>query len=810
MSERDVYGKYQMLARIAAGGMAEVWLARSSSIGGFEKILAMKRMHPRLCANRGFISLFIEEAKLSVALNHPNVVQVFDFGRVDDNYYIAMEYVEGVDLATLGARSRDLKRPLPVDAVAYLLHRTFEGLGYAHNKRDRYGRPAGIIHRDISPHNILVSYEGQVKISDFGIAKAAEELKRSEKGEVVGKVAYMSPELARGEVITTASDIWGGGVILHELLCNTRLFARPTDQETLAAVAQLSVPRPSLFNPTVPPALDAITMRILDRDLTKRPDDAREVASALSDLLHSHYPRMDDYRLADVIRDLYDGNPPYLLATIENQDRQLGVGPAAHAAPFEHTMPSSESGAIVELEEDTEHAPFASPAPAHAPPLDHATPLPDSNWALDPFAGASGRTQFLERRPSLTNTFPSAVEVPKPGELPDDVRDQVGRIGVEFQANPNLWLVVDIGQVYENAKLQKRALAAYRVAAAKFAQRGLLVQAVAIYRMILERVGESPALAAEIERLPGLAGMSDAELMLEIFDPTQSTDQSEFQRLFEPTGAHPKPIDIFAPAPMLSALGPQQLSWLVTSLRIKNVAAGADAITEGAAGDSFFWIARGRVVVATTNYEGRRVYLTSLSDGDCFGEQSFFTGRPRAATVEALDDTQLIEVDAPALDRLTAEFPPVEETLRQFYKDRVAESVLARSEIFGRMSVRDRRLLAQQFSFVSRKKGDMIICEGEQSDAFYAVRSGKVEVAAQGVDKPLAELAGGEVFGEIAALKGIARTASVKALENCELLRLEAADLRLFLDQNAEIRSLIEAQIMARADQTARKLSGDN
>ena len=807
MSERDVYGKYQLLARIAAGGMAEVCLARSSSIGGFEKILAIKRMHPRLCVNQGFVSLFIEEAKLSVSLNHPNIVQVFDFGRVDDNYYIAMEYVEGVDLATLGARARDLGRPLPVDAVAYMLYRQFEGLAYAHNKRDRYGRPAGIIHRDISPHNVLVSYEGQVKISDFGIAKAAEELERSEKGEVVGKVAYMSPEQARGDVITCASDIWGGGVILHELLCNTRLFARTSDQDTLSAVANLTIPRPSLFNPTVPPALDAITMQVLDRDLSRRPGDAREVAEAMGDLLHSHYPRMNDFRLADVIRDLYDGQPPLLVAAVEQHGRSITVDPRISGTPVEHTMPATSPGVEVQLDGGHERTEMATPAvmtndaPQIPVPADHPAQPPDANRALDPFGDPP------QRRPSLTNTMPSGVRVPDPGEVPDAVRDAVERIGVEFRANPNLWLVVDIGDTYEAAGLWARALATYRVAAAKFAQRGLLVQAVAIYRMILDRIGDTPLVIQDIERLPKLAGLPDAELMIEIFDATDGGDQSEFQRLFEPTGEAPQPIDIIAPAPMLSALGPQQLSWLVKSLRLSNVPPGQDVITEGDVGDSFFWIGRGRVVVATTNFEGRRIYLTSLADGDCFGEQSFFTGRRRGATVEALDMTLLVEVDNAALDQLTAQFPAVEETLRQFYKDRVAESVLARSEIFGRMSVRDRRRLAQRFSFVNYKRGDLILREGEQSDAFYAVKAGSVEVFADGLPNSLAELGRGEVFGEIAALKRIARTASVRAVQDCELLRLEATDLRNFLDAHDEIRALIEAQILARADETARKLS---
>ena len=808
VSDREVYGKYQLLARIASGGMAEVLLARSSSVGGFEKILAIKRMHPRLGMNQGFVSLFIEEAKLSVSLTHPNIVQVFDFGRVDDDYYIAMEYVEGVDLSTLSARARDRGHPLAPAACVYMMKCMFDGMAYAHNKRDRLGRPAGIIHRDISPHNVLVSFEGQVKISDFGIAKAVEEIKRSEKGEVVGKVAYMAPEQARGEVITTASDIWGGGVILHEILTNSRLFARNADPDTLAAVANLTIPPPSMINPMVPPALDNLVMRTLDRSVATRPSSAREVAEALDDVLRNHFPRMNEFKLTEVIVDIFDGEVPSLLAALEQPS--FRPAPTARVSPFESTVAGTAAGehsvpgaTRSERPDLLDGAPIESTPSQYeptttsprAPVIDEAVrePSADENWFPDPFSRGLSETKKRLVPETDTGEFVSVQEVE--------------RLKALFVTDPNLWVLVDIGDAYEQAGLPDRAMAAYELAAAKFAQQGLLVQAVVIYRMLVQRNGETQRVLEGIRRLQTLPGLSDAEMLLEIFTPGAS-DFSEYRGLFE-SSPPDNQVDIFAPAPIFSALGADQLQHLVPKLELRRVAPSTEIIREGEPGDSFFWVGRGRVVVSTTNFKGRRIYLTSLADGDCFGEQSFFTGKPRDATVETTDEALLVEVSKDALDQLIAQFPPVDDTLRQFYKDRIAESLLARSSLFGRLSVRDRRALATRFTFVNFQAGDTILAEGDDSDAFYAVKAGQVRVVTGPQEVELAKLAVGEVFGEIAALKGIARTASVRAISDCELLRLEADDLIKFLAQNPEIKVLIEQQIQDRADDAARKITGD-
>lgn len=758
MGEPQVYGKYQLLSRIASGGMAEVWLARSSSIGGFEKILAIKRMHPRLSANRDFVSLFIEEAKLTVSLNHPNIVQIFDFGRVDDDYYIAMEYVEGFDLATLAMRARSIETPLPVDAVLFVMSEVFEGLAYAHGRRNAKNESSAVVHRDISPHNILLSLEGQVKISDFGIAKAAEEI--SATGEIVGKVAYIAPEQARGEQIGPAADLWSAGVVLHEALANARLFARENEPDTLEAVLSHEVPPPSHFNPEVPPEIDALVLSLLDRDDRVRHADARHVAEVLQDTLRRLYPKTKHQRVAEVIRELWgDEMPP--LVTNETVRPRSGLSldatvPSFTASGFERAEPS----------ETDVRGQGRGPRPASRPSSQDRTRADD-------------------------------IDSTKVGEI--DVQREVERLQVLFHTNPSLWILVDIGEVYQSAGRHDRALSMYRLAAGMFGQAGLLAQAAAIYHRVADLVEDPSELDDEVGTLSELRGLSHAELFQRLFvGQDHDSHLEEYRDLLELSGSGPS---LPAHAPILGDLDREQFVNLFHSMRPYRVPAGEVVLREGEASDSFFWIGRGRVVVSTTNFENRKAYLTSLAEGDCFGEQAFFTQRPRTASVETAEEALLLEVDRRALDGLVRAFPAVEDTLRQFYKERIAESLIARSPLFGRLGARERRALSERFKFENFAPAEVLISEGENSDAFYAIRSGRVHVFTEGDGdrKLIAELGPGDVFGEMAAVKGTPRTASVATVEECELLVLEAEDLKAFLAQNRDVAARVEETMQQRA-----------
>ncbi len=255
-----IYGKYQLIELLARGGMAEVFKAKAHGVEGFEKILVIKRILPELSTDWEFVELFINEAKIAVSLSHANLVQVFDLGKADDRYFIAMEYVAGHDLATVLRRGRRLGHPLPPELAVYLISEIAKGLDYAHRRRDTEMQPLHIVHRDVSPQNVLLSNEGEVKLTDFGIATTRLSLKVTDTGTLKGKYAYMSPEQARGEDVDHRTDIYALGVVLYEALAGHHPFAGPSPYETLAAVREGNTRPIEDFLPDLPKELrDALS-----------------------------------------------------------------------------------------------------------------------------------------------------------------------------------------------------------------------------------------------------------------------------------------------------------------------------------------------------------------------------------------------------------------------------------------------------------------------------------------------------------------------------------------------------------------------
>ncbi len=218
------FGKYQLLDKIATGGMAELYRAKLTGAEGFEKLIAIKKILPHLSSEGELVKAFIDEAKLAALLNHENIVQIYDFGSMEGEYFIAMEYLFGKDLRTITKKASEKNMPLGLENILYIASRICAGLDYSHNLKDLQGRPLNIIHRDVNPQNIFSTYQGQVKIIDFGIAKAASHNTTTHEGLIKGKLAYMSPEQANGEVIDHRSDIFSLGIILYELLADKRMF----------------------------------------------------------------------------------------------------------------------------------------------------------------------------------------------------------------------------------------------------------------------------------------------------------------------------------------------------------------------------------------------------------------------------------------------------------------------------------------------------------------------------------------------------------------------------------------------------------
>ncbi|MGE5183980.1 MAG: protein kinase domain-containing protein [Acidobacteriota bacterium] len=283
MKKPTPFGKYYLLERINVGGMAEVFRAKAFGVEGFERLVAVKRILANIAEDKEFIRMFIDEAKLAVQLNHANIAQIFDLGVVDGAYYIALEHVHGRDLRAMFDRCRQLGEPMPVSQACFVVMKVCEGLDYAHNKRDASGRELHLVHRDVSPQNILVSFEGEVKLIDFGIAKAAGKGSKTQAGILKGKFGYMSPEQVRGIPIDRRSDVFSCGIVLYELLTGERLFVGESDFSTLEKVRNVEILPPSTYNRRIPDELERIVLKALAKD----PEDRYQNAIDLHDELQA-------------------------------------------------------------------------------------------------------------------------------------------------------------------------------------------------------------------------------------------------------------------------------------------------------------------------------------------------------------------------------------------------------------------------------------------------------------------------------------------------------------------------------------------
>ncbi len=275
------FGKYTLLDRISHGGMAEVFRAKTFGAAGFERIVAIKLLLPDVARDQDFVTMLIDEAKIAGQLSHANIAQIFDLGMAEGRYYIVQEYVNGLDLRKILRRLAKSGRRLSVAQAIHIVLKACEGLEYAHNRRDAAGKPLNLVHRDVSPQNILISSEGEVKLIDFGIAKAEGRSTRTLAGLIKGKFAYMSPEQIRGLPVDCRSDVFATGIVLHELLTNKPLFKRKSEFETLKRARSGVIDSPSKLNPDVSPGLDEIALRALARHVEDRYASALELRDAL-------------------------------------------------------------------------------------------------------------------------------------------------------------------------------------------------------------------------------------------------------------------------------------------------------------------------------------------------------------------------------------------------------------------------------------------------------------------------------------------------------------------------------------------------
>lgn len=718
------FGRYELLQLLAVGGMAEVYLARSRT-GGIDRRCVIKRVLPRYSTSRAFVSMFIDEARITIGLDHPHIVRLFDFGQVDGAYYMALEYVEGCDLVDVLRARKAAGEGIPPDMAAFIAAAALRGLHHAHGLTDHHGRALGIVHRDVSPQNIFLGWDGAVKLGDFGIADARNKLSRTLHGTVKGKLGYMSPEQARGAVLDGRSDVWGMGVVLWEMLVGGRLFAGDGPADTLSRVVEAPIVAPSQLRETVPASLDIIALRALSRDVEQRYPSAAAMADDLENWLETWLAPHHTTR--------------------------------AHLAAFLASL--------------------------------------DLKRASD--------------EPRQRGRQPVAVQDGLTVTLPRDAR--LRALHLELRKEKSLWTLVDIAKRHAELGEVADALSAVRTAAALFAHRGLLVPAICALHT-LRPLTTDAQLAADLARVASLRAHSRPQLL----DVICAVDQGGFfghVQDADPEGFGAEKTDetlVSEPAPLFGRVTPEDFARLATVAVIEERPAGAVVVEEGEDGDCLYAIGRGRVLVhcrprAPDGDEqrgsGERVYVASLTEGDFFGEFSLLTRARRSATVEAATDVTLLRIDREALDGLLLGDASFREPLVHFYRDRVAELLLARNALVSLLPPETRRRLVIRSEVRSYKDEQLIVKEGDDAGAVFFVMSGEVEVFHEEDGFPvfIDKLREGQLFGEMAALRGGARSASVRAIGHVELLAIDGAALAEALEERPDVRDRFEEAMAARA-----------
>ncbi|HYM61200.1 MAG TPA: TonB family protein [Thermoanaerobaculia bacterium] len=351
------FGQYLLVEKIATGGMAEVWKARMRGVEGFQKIVAIKKILPHLSDNRDFIEMFVDEAKLAAQLNHNNIIHIYDLGKIQSSYYIAMEYIDGHDLKTILRRGEERDQPMSIELALFIASKIASALDYAHRKHDFEDRDLGLVHRDISPQNVLISQEGDIKLCDFGIAKAASKASHTQAGALKGKLQYMSPEQAWGRNIDKRSDIFALATVLFEMLTGRKLFSGDNELSILEQVREARVLPPSQFNEDVSPEIDTIVQKALEKEPDRRYQTAGELARDLDAVLYTFKPTPTSADLAIYMHRIWSADT--LMQPLPEIETVVASGPVA--VPLAPTAPGITPLPAAAV---AEHAPLVVPPAA--------------------------------------------------------------------------------------------------------------------------------------------------------------------------------------------------------------------------------------------------------------------------------------------------------------------------------------------------------------------------------------------------------------------------------------------------------------
>lgn len=708
------FGRYELQELLAVGGMAEIFLARTR-LGGITRICVIKRILPEYSTSRPFVSMFIDEARITIGLEHEHIVKLIDFGQVDGAYFMAIDYVDGCDLVEVLRAVKARREGVPPLAAAYIASCMAKGLHAAHTAVDHRGQPMNIVHRDVSPQNVFLSWQGAVKIGDFGIASAKNKLHgKTVPGTIKGKYGYMSPEQSFAARVDPRADVWACGVVLWEMLVGGRLFATDSPVDTIARVNEMAVPAPSSSRPAVPAALDAIVLQALQRPLSLRTADCGALADALDDVIAGAFVASDLAALLPAT-----GLSPTMMTATRQRGRLAPVVRVAREATV----------------------------------------------------------------------------------APGDAR--LCALYDEFQQGQRLWTLVDIGERYAALGQRPQALAAMRTAAAVFAHRGLLVQAVCAIHGVRSLIDK--AVFDDDVMTIGLLRGHDRQQLVAYLQGLEHREFFALVREADPAGLGVEQTEQTIRhdvTPLLGAVSVGDFVRLARLCRVERKPPGATIVREGERSDALYAVGRGHVVVCTSSstQAGGRMYLAALTDGDFFGEFSFLTQSPRSATVEADTEVTILRLDRAAVDELVSADSAFRAPLLEFYKKRVAELLLAKNPIIGALPPEARRGLIKDAEVRSYVDGDVIVAEGDDATELFFILSGDVEIhkVEQGIPVFINKLHEGQFFGEMAALQHKRRTASVHAMGGVEVLCVARDEIERLLAAADDVRHLFDTAMAAR------------
>ena len=360
-------GKYKLVAEIARGGMGIVYLAMAQGPGGFHKLVVVKELKPDLVEDPAFLAMFLDEARLAARLNHPNIVQTNEVGNEGDRYFMAMDYLDGRTLDRIRRRSAAAGAPFSTHMQLKVLCELLSGLEYAHKLSDFDGTPLGIVHRDVSPQNVFVTFEGQVKIVDFGIAKAADSTQETRAGVLKGKVAYMAPEQARGQKVDARADVFSAGMMLWETLTSRRMWQGASDLDILRALVASDLPRASTVNPNVPRELDDICARAMSHDREKRHASAGALQDDIELYLLGVGKAVTTREIGACVTELFREDRVKTNAVVEAHVARARAGAARDELPTIEVALHAAAGSGATPVDNPATASMAAPAPSSMP-----------------------------------------------------------------------------------------------------------------------------------------------------------------------------------------------------------------------------------------------------------------------------------------------------------------------------------------------------------------------------------------------------------------------------------------------------------